>query len=285
MVGDPIWVQMKLVHWRSGDGFNWERVATLFMSSGEFEAKDSRASLWSPVPVFDDSENRWNLFYVSYRSAPNTDSRFMLNHGGEIWRAASRIASLNGIDGPYDNVGVILQPGTDSDPWEGLQGTDSFCPYRVGQGWHALYGSAKSQVMPIEYWKVGLASALAGPWRRMSALNPLLIETVFIENPIVEPLPDGGYLCVYDSNVPDSIGYAFSADGTRWKSGQALKIQPRSGSWAQDVRTPLGLVPEGGKEYSVFYTGFERQPDWKALLDGKGGDTSCAVGLTRVVRE
>src|SRR5437868_7293439 len=66
MAGDPIWVKMRLAHWRSDDRLQWTRVATLFESSGEFDGKDPRASLWSPLPVFDDRGNRWNLFYVAY---------------------------------------------------------------------------------------------------------------------------------------------------------------------------------------------------------------------------
>jgi hypothetical protein len=149
---------------------------------------------------------------------------------------------------------VVLKPDRDSDAWEELQGTDSFFPYRVGREWRALYGSAKTEVMPITYWDVGLASApaIGGPWRRVSALNPMPIESLFIENPIVEALPDSGYLCVYDSNVPDAIGYAFSADATHWNSGHALGVQSRKKSWARDVRTPLGMVHERGREYSIF---------------------------------
>src|SRR5438067_1792902 len=202
MIGAPIWVKMQLGYWRSGDSLHWKRIATLFTSSGEFKGKDPRASLWSPLPVFDEAESRWNLFYVAYRSAPSSGGRFLLNHGGEIWRAVSLTTGPDGIGGPYRDVGVVLRPGADADAWEGLQGTDSFFPYPVGRAWRALYGSAKTQVRPIEYWWVGLASApaIGGPWKRMSALNPMRIESVFIENPIVECLPDGGYLCVYDSN-------------------------------------------------------------------------------------
>ena len=177
-----------------------------------------------------------------------------------------------------------MKPGPESEAWEGLQGTDSFFPYRVGSQWRALYGSAKSQVMPIEYWKVGLAeaSAIGGPWKRVSALNPSPIEKVFIENPIVEPLPGGGYMCVYDCNAPEAIGYAFSQDGIHWNPGHALVVQPTRGKWAKDVRTPLGLVAEGGGEYSIFYTGFEDEPQWDVLLKGTGANTSCAIGLVRV---
>jgi len=287
MVGDPIWVKMQLGYWRSGDGRQWQRISTLFASSGEFEGKDPRASLWSPLPIFDESQGRWNLFYVAYRASPSTVRAFMLNHAGQIWRAVSRVAGVEGIGGPYQDVEVILKPGPESDAWEGLQGTDSFFPYPVGKEWRALYGSAKTEVMPIEYWRVGLASApaIGGPWRRVSASNPSPIEKVFIENPVVEALPGGGYLCVYDSKVPDAIGYAFSADGVHWTAGHAIKIQPTAQVWACDVRTPLGLVNEGGNEYSVFYTGFETEPDWNSLMSGRGLNTSCAIGLARVAVE
>ena len=236
MAGDPIWVKMQLGYWRSGDGLRWKRMATLFASSGAFEGEDPRAALWSPGV----RRNRRPLEPVLC-GIPCRAQQWRPLHA-ELRRrdlaAVSHIAGADGIGGPYQNVGVVLKPGRDSDAWERLQGTDTFFPYRVGREWRALYGSAKTQVMPIVYWWVGLASApaIGGPWRRVSALNPMRIESLFIENPIVEALPDGGYLCVYDSNVPDAIGYAFSADGTHWNSGHALPVQSRQKSWARDVR-------------------------------------------------
>src|ERR687885_539128 len=59
MVGDPIWVRMRLAHWQSDDRLHWTRISTLYESSGEFEGKDPRAALWSPLPVYDDTEQRW----------------------------------------------------------------------------------------------------------------------------------------------------------------------------------------------------------------------------------
>ena len=47
-------------------------------------------------------------------------------------------------------------------------------------------------------------------------------------------------------------------------------VQPTPGSWAKNVRTPLGLVDEGEGKDTVFYTGFEQPPDWTRLLAGKG---------------
>jgi hypothetical protein len=284
MAGDPVWVRMRLGHWRSDDRLKWTRVSTLFESSGEFEGKDPRASLWSPLPVYDDAEGRWNLFYVAYESQPNTPTQFRMNQNGRIWRAVSTVAGMDGVGGPYRNVGIVLQPGPESDPWEGLQGTNSFFPYRVGKEWYAFYGSAKTEKLPIEHWRVGIASApsIAGPWRRRSDLNPSPIETVFVENPIVTRLPDGRYLAVYDTGGnPDAIGYSISEDGIRWPQGRSLAIQTATGQWSKEVRTPLGLVAEGDGTFTVFYTGFEQKADWTRLMEAKPINT-FAIGFARV---
>jgi hypothetical protein len=125
---------------------------------------------------------------------------------------------------------------------------------------------------------VGLAEApaLAGPWRRSSPLNPLAIEPRFIENPIVEPLPGGGYIAVYDSGVVNAVGYSTSPDGVIWSKGEPFVVQP-AGVWAEEVRTPLGLVAEGDGTYTLFYTGYYREGDGPAAQKASG------VGLTRVV--
>ncbi len=283
MVGDPIWVRMKLGYWTSRDRLTWTRVATVRESSAEFTGADPRAALWSPLPVWDDAANRWNLFYVAYRSKPGDGTAFTLNYDGRIWRAISKTPGMKGVSGPYEDVGVVMQPGADSLPWEGLQGTDSFFPWQVGERWYAMYGSARSERQPIEHWLVGLASApaLSGPWSRIPAHSPLPIETKFIENPIVTPAPNGGWLAVYDDNAADAIGWSWSADGIEWEKGHALVVQPTAGSWAKDVRTPLGLVDEGGGRFTVFYTGFEQAPDWTRLLRGQGGET-CAIGFAEL---
>jgi hypothetical protein len=283
MVGDPMWVRMTFGYWTSRDRLHWTRVATVRESSAEFAGKDPRAALWSPLPVWDDDARRWNLFYVAYHSAPGDGTKFMLNHHGRIWRAVSRVTGQEGISGPYDDQGVVMEPGPDSLPWEGLQGTDSFFPYRVGSTWRALYGSAKSETMPITHWLVGLASApaLGGPWTRVREHSPVPIETKFIENPIVTPAPGDGWFAVYDAQPAGTIGWAFSGDGVVWGPGHALTIQPTAGAWARDVRTPLGLIDEGGGRYTVFYTGFEQNPDWARLLRGKGRET-CAIGFVEL---
>ena len=256
MAGDPHWVKMKLAHWTSRDRLHWRRVSTLFESSGNFTGKDPRAALWAPMPIYDQTEGLWNLFYVAYQCAPDVPGKWLTNHEGRIWRAVSKVKGLGGIDGPYEDVGIILQRGKDSDPWEGLQGTDSFYPYRVGDKWYAFYGTGHTEKLPISLWQVGLAWApsLAGPWKRCTALNPVNIEKVFIENPVVTKLPDATYVAVYDDKVEQSVGYAFSIDGIHWSPGKALIVQKAKGIWANEVRTPLGLIPEGKDSFSLFYT-------------------------------
>jgi hypothetical protein len=283
MVADPMWVKTRFGHWTSRDRVSWTRVATVRESSGEFEGKDPRASLWSPLVVWDPGDRRWNLFYVAYRSMPGDGTRFLLNHAGEIWRAVSTRTKLSGIGGPYEDLGVVMRPGPDSLPWEGLQGTDSFFPWPGVGGWRALYGSARTETTPISHWLVGpaVSASLGGPWRRASEGNPAPIEPHFIENPIVTEVP-GGWIAVYDCEAPDAIGWAWSSDGVHWGRGHALVVQPTAGEWSKDVRTPLGLVPEGGDQFTLLYTGFEQSPDWPRILaTGKSANT-CAVGLLDV---
>ncbi len=283
MVSDPMWVKTRLGHWTSRDRVSWTRVLTVRESSGEFEGKDPRASLWSPLVVWDPADRRWNLFYVAYRSMPSDGTRFLLNHAGEIWRAVSRATGLEGIRGPFEDVGVVMRPGPDSLPWEGLQGTDSFFPWRAAGRWRAFYGSARTETKPIGHWLVGPAEApsLAGPWRRAREGNPAPLEARFIENPIVTEVP-GGWIAVYDSETPDGVGWAWSGDGVRWSKGRALVLQPKAGEWAKDMRTPLGLVPEGGSRFTLFYTGFEERPDWPRILDTGTSTNTCAVGMVEL---
>lgn len=283
MVGDPHWVKMKLAHWKSEDRLRWKRVSTLFESSGDFTGKDQRAALWSPMPVYNTVEGRWNLFYVAYQSAPDTPTEWLTNHEGRIWRAVSKVRGPEGIDGPYEDVGVILQRGKDSDPWEGLQGTDSFFPYPVGKKWYAFYGTGHTERLPISLWQVGWAWAagLDGPWKRCSELNPLKTEETFIENPIVTQLSDGTYATVYDNRAKHSIGYAFSADGIHWTPGLSLVVQKGKGIWAGEIRTPLGLIPEGKDSFTLFYTANQDLPGVTPQAQGISL-APAALGLVEV---
>jgi hypothetical protein len=285
MMDNPMWVKMRLGHWTSTDRLHWKRVQTIRESSGDYTGTDARAALWSPMMVWDGDDNRWNLFYVAYHSSPNGDNQIRLNAKGRIWRAVAQKPGKEGITGPFEDKGIIMQPDAETEPWEGLQGVDSFYPWKVGNTWYAFYGSCKTEQIPIKHWLVGFAvsgtPSLAGPWKRIPSKNPAPIEKVFIENPVVSALPQGGYLCVYDSQDAETIGWAYSPDGVQWQSGNLLPIQPTPGTWAKDVRTAMGLVDEGNGRYTLFYTGFEEKPDWDRLLTGVGKEP-CAIGFVEL---
>ena len=276
MVGEPHWVKMRLAHWTSQDRIHWSRLGTLAESSGDFTGKDPRAALWSPLPVYDPKQGRWNLFYVAYQAAPDTSQQWLTNHEGRIWRAVSATPGEDGIGGPYKDVGIVLQRDKDSDSWEGLQGTDSFFPYLVANRWYAFYGSAHTEKVPISLWQVGLAKAsdLAGPWTRCTEFNPLKVESRFIENPIVTPMSDGTYVAVYDTDAPNAIGYSLSSDGIHWSAGEHLIVQEGAGIWAAEVRTPLGLIDEGNGLFTLFYTANEKvsgmEPDPNGIVTTPG---------------
>jgi len=283
MVGDPHWVKMRLAHWTSPDRIHWTRQATLRESSGDFTGKDTRAALWSPLPVFDPKSDRWNLFYVAYQAKPDTSEQWLTNHEGRIWRAVSTVPGGDGIGGPYEDVGIILARGKDSDSWEGLQGTDSFFPYQVGEHWYAFYGSAHTEKLPLSLWQVGLAEAasLGGSWARRTELNPLKVESRFIENPIVSRLNDRTYVAVYDVDVPHAIGYTLSNDGIHWSPGERLRVQRGTGMWATEIRTPLGLIAEADGRFTLFYTANEKISGTKP--DGYGiNATPGSMGMVEV---
>lgn len=258
MIDNPKWAKTRLGHWTSPDRIHWTRQATLFESSGEYQGQDPRAALFLPQPIYNEQEGRWNLFYAAFRSAPNGGGRWLLNHEGRIWRAVSTVDGPEGLGGPYQDAGVILEPGADSDQWEGLQGVDSFFPYRVGDRWYGFYGSAHTQKWPCDFWGVGLASAptLAGPWKRCSELNPALIDKRWVENLHVVRLPDGVYAAVYDATPQGlAIGYTSSRDGLHWAQAQHIRLSAGEGNWLKQPRTPLSLIPREDGNFEVFFTG------------------------------
>jgi hypothetical protein len=259
MTGDPKWAKTKLAHWTSRDGYAFTRVSTLYESSGDHTGTDPRAALFLPIPTFDEQANRWNLFHSAFKSAPSSDGRWLLNHEGRIHRAVSTRLGREGIGGPYEDVGIVLQPGPDSDPWEGLQGTDSFFPFRTDDGWLAFYGSAHTQRWPTDFWAVGLvvSKQLGGSWERLTEINPVLKPR--FENPHVHRLRKDLYMAVCDVIIekgPEArrVGYTFSRDGRTWSEPRFIQLEAGEGDWIQQVRTPISLIPVGRDRFLIYFT-------------------------------
>ncbi len=198
------------------------------------------------------------------------------NHSfGRIWRCESTVAGINGIAGPYKDIGIIMEPGLDSQPWEGRQGVASFFPYQVGDKFYGFYSGA----YPFESWKdypkksgkgwfVALAesNSLEGPWFRMNkGLKPIQsIHPLFVENPIVSQLPNGLYIAVFDGgpegwghHLPNMMGYTLSKDGIHWSEAHYWPIETKVDKWWDIMRTPLCLIPEGNDVYTIVYNAID----------------------------
>jgi alpha-L-fucosidase len=269
-------VKTRIGHWTSKDAINWKRQSTIYQSSGTYAVTDDdnplndrRAAIWSYMPVFNQETNRWNGFYLAY----TVSKEYKPNHSfGRIWRCESVQEGMDGISGPYRDCGIVMEPGLDSQLWEGRQGVDSFFPYKVGEKWLGFYGGAfpyeKWSDYPLKYqqkwWGVGLASAnkLAGSWKRMdTTINPVTsIHPWFIENPIVRELPGGVLIAIFDGgpdawglHLPNMFGYSLSLDGITWTEAHYIPIHTKVKMWWDIMRTPLGLVPEGNGIYTVVY--------------------------------
>jgi hypothetical protein len=268
-------VKTRIGHWESPDALHWKRVGTVYQASGNYAVceednpmNDRRGAIWSYNAVFNEKEDRWYGYYLTY----TVDKNIKPNHSfGRIWCTKSQTKGMEGIGGPYPEGQLIMEPGLDSQPWEGRQGVASFYPYPVKEGWLAFYAGAFPYKTWADYprnsgtgWLVGLAKAktMDGPWTRLdTAINPVKsIHPQFVENPLVYRMPNGIYLALFDGG-PDQgehrfanmIGYTVSKDGLHWSEARYIPLHTKVRCWWNTMRTPLCLIPEGDGVYTILY--------------------------------
>ncbi|MDR2936339.1 MAG: hypothetical protein LBU80_03235 [Rikenellaceae bacterium] len=267
-------VKTRIGHWTSTDAVHWTRRSTIVQATGVYALvhednpmNDRRSAIWSYMPIFSKEKNRWYGHYLAY----TTDREISPNHSfGRIWRCESTVEGIEGIGGPYRDVTVVMEPGLDSQWWEGRQGVASFFPYQVGEGeWLGFFSGAYPFMNKGDYplksgkgWFVGLAGSdkLEGPWTRLpDTVNPTTsIHPWFVENPIVSRLPNGLYIAVFDGGpsylkLPNQIAYTLSKDGYRWSRARYIPIDVKVAKWWDTMRTPLCLIPEGDDVYTIVY--------------------------------
>ena len=272
-------VKTKIGHWTSKDAIHWKRESTIYQASGTYAIteddnpmNDRRGAIWSYMPVFSEKANKWYGYYLAY----TVHKEIQPNHSfGRIWRCESTVEGINGIGGPYKDMGNIMEPGLDSQPWEGRQGVASFFPYKVGDKYFGFYSGAYPFESWADYpkksgkgWFVALAesNSLEGPWTRMNkGLEPIkTIHPQFVENPIVSQLPNGLYIAVFDGgpegwghHLPNMIGYTLSKDGINWGEARYLPIETKVDKTWDIMRTPLCLIPEGNDVYTIVYNAID----------------------------
>ncbi|MBW4888981.1 hypothetical protein KXQ82_04615 [Mucilaginibacter sp. HMF5004] len=268
-------VKTRIGHWESNDAIHWTRTGTVYQSSGTYAISESdnpmndrRGAIWSFNAVFNKEADRWYGYYLSY----TVDKNIRPNHSfGRIWRTISQTKGFAGIGGPYDEGTLIMEPGLDSQPWEGRQGVASFYPFPVEGGWLAFYAGAFPFHSWADYpkktslgWLIGLASAktMDGPWTRLdTTMNPVKsINPEFLENPLVYKLKDEGYIAIFDGGPDDNghhfvnmIGYAVSRDGLHWSEARYIPLHTKIQAWWNVMRTPLCLIPEGDNNFTVLF--------------------------------
>jgi hypothetical protein len=245
------WVGTRTGYWRSDDGVKWNRISTIMESVNK--AGNEKNAIWSPMPFYNDDEDRWNLFYVGYEANGSWN--------GRIFRAVSAIKGPGGLEGPYNDIPGTVLSYTDAlkDPWEGQQGAAAFYVYKVGEKWYGFYASGDSRTR----WDEGLALAdsMGGKWRRDDNPNPSL---TYAENPIVLKLTDGVFFCVFDDLAhgkfennaiveenSSTVGYAYSIDGVSWNQSVMKFPMP---DWASNIRTPQGMIHIEDDLYWLYFT-------------------------------
>ncbi|WNH09431.1 hypothetical protein [Thalassobellus suaedae] len=273
-------VKTRIGHWTSKDAIHWKRESTIYQASGTYAVteddnpmNDRRAAIWSYMPVFNKKANKWYGYYLAYTVSETIEP----NHSfGRIWRCESVVDGIEGIGGPYKDVGIIIEPGLNSEPWEGRQGVASFFPYNVGEDkWLGFYSGAYPFKTWDDYpkktgkgWFVALAesNSLEVLWKRLDAsINPIKsMHPFFVENPIVSQLPDGTYIAIFDGgpdgwghHLPNMMAYSLSKDGLNWSEARYLPIETKVDKWWDIMRTPLCLIPEGNDVYTIVYAAID----------------------------
>ena len=250
IIANPFWTKTRLGLWESKNMIDWQRICTLFESTGDFSGEDPKAALWSPMPTYDYKTEKWYLSYVAYRSKPNTDTAWNRNYMGRIHMAVSEKPGYYGFDGPFRDTLTVLQPGAESAPWEGSMGTNSFFPFPVTGSWVAFYGSSTEVV------GLAVSNRLTGPWKRMSNREPLEKN---LENPVVSRLSDGRFIALFDGCGENrKIGYMVSADGISWSEKVFFNLENEIAPWWGLLRTPLGLVHECDNIFTIFFTAYNK---------------------------
>lgn len=259
MFGRPH-LDMRISYWTSHDAINWKRQSTIRESIPGRTSTNPRSEVWLTAVIFNEEEDAWNIFYVAYRAGDSTKGEIAgSDYEGRIWRAKSVKKGRDGIAGPYADMGIVLQPDSTSQSWEGQQAVASFSPYRAGKTWLAIYDGHFHT--PRGPWPDGMAFAqkLSGPWTIMpEGFNPLTIVDTFAENHIVYRLKNGHYLMVFDSLGDQEIGYSTSDDGVHWQHEKRVKVQSPNNLWAlpgdHATRTPLCAIEEEDGTFTVIYT-------------------------------
>jgi len=258
----PKFDNTRLAHWQSADGLRFERVGTVIDAKTPCPEELHSDLPWTPYPIFNEEEDRWNLFYTGYQGGHQEETRrnaVERNWGTPIIRAVSTTSGREGIGGPYNIEDCAFHGGTSADEWEGKGSAVSFFPFRVEDRWLAFFGCNQFNTRQNVKFLPGLAESpsLQGPWKRLTHRNPVCMDDRFVENPVVYDLGEDEFITFYDGETVHGIAYATSKGGEVWSKEQVLWLESPPTPWAWWLRTPLGMIPRDQGGFWLYYTAFD----------------------------
>lgn len=263
---EPKTAAVRLAIWESDDGLKFRKHSVIVETNRNWEDTTNRMSPWGPNAVFDSVRNVWSVFHIAYKRKPYSSNVF--NMTGRVFRYDSEVKGLEGIGGPYQEGGWL---NLDRKPewWEGPGEIVSFYPYKVGNEWWAFYGgnsvpdhvAANGVLNPNakNIFYAGLVKSEGGltdKWIRQPKLNPVQMDSTFIENSIVTKVAPNLYINLYDGANNQEISYSWSNDGIHWAKEQLI-ILSNAPAWIKNTRTPLCLIDEGNGIYTIYFTAFD----------------------------
>jgi len=249
--GGGYWVPARIGHWKSVDGDNWNRLGAIVQGTNVSDDRRKSAT-WSPSFFWNEDDNRWNIFWRGDNAA---------------FRWQSQVAGSDGVEGPYEEVKMVVPHDTDRGDKTWASGwIHSFGNvFRADDG--RLYSFFSDYIIENGEvnWPTGLLvseGGVDGPWKYLGTPTPAFN---YCENPFVSKY-DGIYFCPYDDlQHLHSIGLGYSTDGVNWNrvivdlDGHADWVQ---GNDLMSFRTPMGLIKEPDGTYTVFFTALQKEQSY-----------------------
>ena len=226
MIGNPMWVRMRLGYWTSTDCVHWTRAATIASRAPSSRVTITGRSLVTAAGLGRHQPPLEPVLRRISRDACRWDG-LQLNMHGRIWRAVSRTPGEIWHCRSLRRCGRGAAAGSRLDAMGRTAGYGLVLPLAcrkplAGALWQRTVGTAADQALagrtrgrPVAW---GFLVAHTGAQSRTSR------ESLH-RKPHRHARARRGWLAVYDTNTAEAIGGAWSADGEAWQPGHALVVQ------------------------------------------------------------
>ena len=261
---DVATINNRFGHWISTDLNNWQRKSTVLQFNFDTLGNVPNACIYNPELEFSKKDNSWYLFYMQFKSEPSRKGGWYNRYDGRVMLSKSKTEGINGISGPYEKGNAVFQ-SNDTGSWEGLQGVTGFSPYPVGNKWYALYGSANTENIPCDHWRLGVATSnsLTGIWHPIENNIPIPLEFQ-AESPKVNKINNEYFAIVDEISGKENFSLLVSKNGIDWDFYTAIEFLPVEKWQWKEIRTPIGFFVESDTCFT-FYTTYYKNDDFAPI--------------------